>query len=248
MIALVQTVEREEKKQRQFLNTLLDNMPLAIFVKDARKDFRWVMINKMARRMFGLKPQEIVGKYDKDILTKSEAAAMLTTDRAVMDSGEILELEAERITTAAGTLNLHIIKVPIYDDEHDQALLLTMYKDVSEQVQTQEALKRERDRAEHANQAKSDFLANMSHELRTPLNAIIGMNDLLDTHKLDEENYTAFEVIHKSAQSLLAIVDDVLDISKIEAGDMKLEKVPFDCFEIIHHVTKSLSHLASQKD
>tara|TARA_R110002124_G_scaffold83089_5_gene217744 strand:- start:378 stop:3509 length:3132 start_codon:yes stop_codon:yes gene_type:complete len=247
MIALVQTVEREEKKQRQFLNTLLDNMPLAIFVKDARKDFRWVMINKMARRMFGLKPQEIVGKYDKDILTKSEAAAMLTTDRAVMDSGEILELEAERITTAAGTLNLHIIKVPIYDEEHDQALLLTMYKDVSEQVQTQEALKRERDRAEHANQAKSDFLANMSHELRTPLNAIIGMNDLLDTHKLDEENYTAFEVIHKSAQSLLAIVDDVLDISKIEAGDMKLEKVPFDCFEIIHHVTKSLSHLASQK-
>jgi len=247
MIARVQNVEREEKKQRQFLDTLLDNMPLAIFVKDVQKDFRWVMINKMARQMFGLKPQDIVGKFDKDIFPKNEATDMLTTDRAVMDSGELLELEAEEMTTANGRSYLHIIKVPIYNDDGDQSLLLTIYKDVSEQVQAQEALKRERDRAEQANQAKTDFLANMSHELRTPLNAIIGMHDLLDEHELSEENHTAFEVIHKSARSLLAIVDDVLDISKIEAGDMTLEKVPFDCYEIIHHVTKSLSHLASQK-
>lgn len=247
MIALVQSVEREEKKQRRFLNTLLDNMPLAIFVKDAGNGFRWVMINKMARRMFGLKPQDIVGKYDRDVFPKDEAAAILTTDRAVMDSGQILELDAEEMTTAAGISHLHVIKVPIYDNDGGQSLLLTIYEDVSERVRTQEALKREKDRAEKANQAKSDFLANMSHELRTPLNAIIGMNDLLDVHELSEENRTGFDVIHKSAQSLLAIVDDVLDISKIEAGDMKLEKVPFDCYEIILHVTKSLAHLASQK-
>ncbi|TVQ85051.1 MAG: PAS domain-containing sensor histidine kinase [Micavibrio sp.] len=246
MIALIQTVEREEKEQRRFLNTLLNNMPLAIFVKDAKKNYRWVMMNKMAERVFGLKTQEAIGRTDHDFFPAHEAASTLATEKAVMDSGEILDIDAEPITTPNGVLITHTIKVPIYDDDGNPSLLLNIFQDVSERVEAQKALRKAKEQADLANQAKSDFLANMSHELRTPLNAIIGMSDLLDRDELGKDNLTAFDTIHKSAKSLLGIVNDILDLSKIEAGEMKLENIPFDAYETVRHTVQTMAHMASQ--
>ncbi len=109
-------------------------------------------------------------------------------------------------------------------------------------------LEEEKQKADEANAAKSDFLANMSHELRTPLNSILGMTGMLEKDpSLSQENREMADIVLKSATNLLDIVNDILDISKIESGNMVLEEVGFDFKNIVTSVIDSMAPIASKK-
>ncbi len=101
--------------------------------------------------------------------------------------------------------------------------------------------------AMNANRAKSDFLANMSHEIRTPMNAILGFSHVLSQEKLDESQLKYVEMISEAGQNLLAIINDILDISKIEAGKMKIEMIEFCPGEIINSVVTLMQPMAEDK-
>ncbi len=152
--------------------------------------------------------------------------------------------EALRVRNSAGherVINIDCIRLP------DQGLFVYVVEDVTERERTHAELRDAKSAAEQASRAKSAFLANISHEIRTPLNGVIGMTELLIDTVLDQAQRDYADTIRRSAETLLALLNDTLDFSKIEAGRLSLEKIDFDLRVTIDEVVSVLGYRAEAK-
>jgi signal transduction histidine kinase len=132
-------------------------------------------------------------------------------------------------------------------ESRGQRLYLALARDVTERRAIEEALASARDQAVEASRLKSDFLANMSHEIRTPLNGILGMTGLLLDSELSASQRDDLNTVLKSAEHLLALINDILDLARIEAGRVHVDAAPIDLEEVRHGVAGLLSAAAEEK-
>ncbi len=219
------------KKERDYFKNVLDNSADAIGIVDAKGRFiRW---NKRAEEMFGYSFEELRGKSAFDLYADQvQMTSMLETLRS---QGYVRDTEVT-IRTKDG----HILPLGMSISllrEHGRTIgSVCVARDLTQIKKTQAALQRSKEEAESANRAKSEFLANMSHEIRTPMNAILGFSDVLLNKARDAQSRRYLQTILSSGQTLLTLIDDILDLSKIEAGKLEIRPEPLDLRGLIHDV------------
>ncbi len=163
-----------------------------------------------------------------------------------LQDGETHSLERE-VNTRFGTRYLAVTATAIKDDHGKITAAIEMVDDITDRKHSELLLREAKQEADAANKAKSEFLANMSHEIRTPLNGVIGFTDLLMNTKLSETQHLYAQNAYTSAHSLLGIINDILDLSKIEANKLELEIIKTDIFELSGEAIDIIKFHAAKK-
>ena len=232
--------------ERHLLRTLIDNVPDAIYAKDTES--RYVLVNQAMAAGVDTTPAELLGRTVFECYPPEQAQRFFDDDREVMRSGQALigreEVALDRSTGAQRWMLT--TKVPLRDDGGRIVGIVGISRDIGELRRVQE-LRIAKERAEAANEGKSRFLANMSHEIRTPMNAILGMSQLALQSGLNDAQARYVNHVQRAAESLMSILNDILDLSKIEAGHLEMECVEFDLDEVLDRLAAVIGLKAEEK-
>ena len=224
--------------------TLIEDAPVAIAIL---RHGRFIYSNPRYRRLHGYSFEDDLNGLPWSAMISAQSQAALATNEALIEADSPSEQVFEAIGMGKQGLPVPVFKTTTRVMLKDGPATLIFAQDISAQKQAEEAMLLARDAAEAANRSKAEFLANMSHEIRSPLNAILGMAWLLERGKLDREGLEMTRKIRAAGQSLLGIINDVLDVSKIEAGHMSIEQAPFRLAEVIEKIAASMGVAAHDK-
>jgi PAS domain S-box-containing protein len=238
-ITTLTEVENERRQQATFLNSIVENIPAMVFVKQA-EDLKFTLLNRAGEDMLGVQREDYIGQNDYDLFPRDQADDFTRMDRDTLAQEQPLDIKEERLTSLTrGERILRTKKIAIRDADGTPRYLLGISEDVTVQKAAEEKLALSLDEANRANQAKSEFLAKMSHDLRTPLNAIIGYSEMIAEEMAGPEvtpQYKRYAAhIRASGHSLLELVNDLLDLSRIEAARMELIEESFDLMEMVEN-------------
>ncbi len=228
------------RRQRQYFAALVENSPVAIVILDPSHNV--TSCNPAFEALYGYDASEVIGKNLDDLITTEESRSQAVA--YTQEAGEhAVHGFGQRQRKDGSLVDVQVLAVPVVVDG-ERVGMMGLYHDVTELLEAR------RD-AEAANSAKSQFLANMSHELRTPLNAIIGYSEMLQEDAEDGGQRGMVEdlqKIHAAGRHLLALINDVLDLSKIEAGKMELYVETFDVGPAIDQVVATAKPLIERND
>jgi PAS domain S-box-containing protein len=202
-------------------------------------------VNKQMEALTGCTRDELIGAPFKTFFTDPERAeagiSLALSKRKVTD----YELTARDRNGKETVVSYNA--TTLYDRDRRLQGVFAAVREITERKQYERSLREATHRAEHANSAKSEFLANMSHEIRTPLNAVIGLGYLLEHTTLNLDQRQLLSKIQFGGRALLGVINNVLDLSKIEAGEMSLEDEPFDLPELVRDLGQMLAPQAAAK-
>ena len=218
--------------EKSRLRYMIDAIPDLIFFKDVESKF--LGCNKAFEKYINKKSDEIIGFSEYDLFQKTEASAYLKSDQQIIET-----LVPERTTNWIEYTNGHrflfyTLKTPYFDSDNNLLGIIGISRDITEMEETRQRLILAKEKAEESDRLKTAFLANMSHEIRTPMNAIIGFSDLLSEEDLSQEDKDDFiSKIKIAGRSLMTLINDIIDIAKIEAGQLKISESACDINQIL---------------
>lgn len=206
-----------------------------------------IYVNESFTRMSGYEPEDVIGKTPKILQGPATCKKTLMELKDTLLKGKSFKGELQNYTKDGITYWLDISITPVKDENG----IITHFAAIERDITTRKAFEKElqinREAAEVASRIKSNFLANMSHELRTPMNGIIGLSDLLIEMDLGEEPKELAEAVNSSSRNLLILLNDILDLSKIEAGELTFENIAFNLRRLTDQTSDLLRPLADKK-
>ena len=242
------TVRKEAEARLEdshaLLRAVIDGTDDAVFLKD--QESRYLLINPAGAAFLKRPAEEVIGRDDSAFFSPAVAASTREHDRQVMSDGHSLTYEDHDLIDGTEYAFL-TTKSPYRDASGNLVGVIGIARDVSAQRRTAVALREAKEEAEKANRAKSEFLSRMSHELRTPLNAILGFGQLLELSDLDTRRHDSVGHILRAGRHLLSLIDEVLAISRIEAGRLSLSLEPVAVGEMARECLHFVTQLAESR-
>lgn len=234
----------ERKLVERKVNALLQSTREGIYLYDT--DLRLILMNEQGRKFAEMRSGErpVIGQHVSEFTREDEVESVQKILRNVLQ-GQDCDME-RNIPSEDGSLWLHLTYSPVKENESITGVCI-IARDVTELVHSREKLVAARQRAEQSERLQEQFLANMSHEIRTPLNGIVGMSNLLLNTPLNDQQKEFLHSILHSSDSLLFLINDILDLSKIKAGKFRIEKIPMDVYDVIDEVIAPFKLKAKEK-
>ncbi len=232
-------LNRSITKQRDEILILkggIEQSPLGVVVTDTGGAIEYV--NAAFTAMYGYAPADALGKTPRLIKSGDTPAAIYENLWKTLLENRSWTGEFHNKAKDGSLLWVRAFISPVCDSAGRLTHFMALHKDVTLEKQLMADVVEAKRLADKANQAKSDFLASMSHEIRTPLNAIVGMSDLIDEAALTQDQRQYLDILRNASDSLLSLINNILDISKIEAGKVELETIPFNLEEMVSRVSE----------
>ncbi|MCW3005423.1 MAG: two-component system sensor protein [Solirubrobacterales bacterium] len=235
-------IERALRESEQRVQEVVDNVSALIYIKHSNG--RFLLINRYFEEMFGVSREDAPKRTNYDFFEPAIAAHYSANDRRVLESGVAMEFEEPRADGGAWLS----LKFPLFDEDGRLYAVGGVSTDISNRSRAEAAVRQAKEEAERANHAKSQFLSRMSHELRTPLNAILGFGQLLQLEELGGTAAPSVERIVTAGRHLLSLINEVLDLSRIESGAPTTSIEPVHAVDPLIEALELVAPLARERD
>lgn len=227
----------ELKELNRLMEAILDNIPVYLFVKDPNDEFRYLYWNQSFVKHSGIPASQVIGKtYFEIFPNPADAAHFQRDDLELLKRGELPPFEEEYSVVTGQKRIVNTVKMLVPVEERKLPLLMGISWDITERKVIETELLEAKVKAEQSDQLKTAFLANMSHEIWTPLNAIVGFAKILPEITDEMERASIINIIDTNSDQLLMLINDILDLSKIEAGTIEFVDIPANLTDLCQNI------------
>ncbi len=243
-ISYIKKIQRQIEESEKRYRDVIDNSLAIITTHDMEGNF--ISVNPMVSKIYGYSNEEMIGHSLTEFLTPE--------DRPFFELNYLTKIKKEknfsgtfRVRHKNGNIIYTLFNNFLKEEAGRKPYVIGFAVDITERIKAEKELKLAKKITEELAMSKQNFLANMSHEIRTPMNAIMGMAGQLAKTNLDKDQSFYLDTIRSASDNLLVIINDILDLSKIEAGKLSLEKIGFEPREIVGRAMQVMKHKADEK-
>lgn len=243
-ITNIKEIQLEKEQSEKRYRDVIENTLAIVTTHDL--DGKFLTVNPMVYKLYGYKDEEVIGRYLTDFMPKSDAQ-LFEEDYLKRIKTEKEATGVLRIKHKNGNIVYNLYNNYLKEEPGKEPYIIAFAVDITDRVLAEKELKIAKKATEDLARTKQNFLANMSHEIRTPMNAIMGLSRQLQKTKLNKKQQVYLDTITNSSENLLVIINDVLDLAKLEAGKLSVENIGFEPKILVEKIIQGMMYKAEEK-